>query len=35
MKRCGEFEKVAETISWIALPACSFTIDLTGGRAVY
>jgi len=39
MGRFGEVEEVAEMVSWLASPLCSFstgaTFDLTGGRATY
>jgi 3-oxoacyl-[acyl-carrier protein] reductase len=37
--RMGRPEELAELVSWLASPRCSFstgaTYDLTGGRAVY
>jgi 3-oxoacyl-[acyl-carrier protein] reductase len=39
MGRFGEVEEVAEMVSWLASPLCTFatgaTFDLTGGRATY
>ena len=39
MNRFGEVEEVAEMVSWLASPACTFstgaTFDLSGGRATY
>jgi 3-oxoacyl-[acyl-carrier protein] reductase len=39
MGRFGEVEEVAEMVSWLASPLCSFatgaTFDLSGGRATY
>ena len=39
MGRFGEVEEVAEMVSWLASPLCSFAtgaaFDLSGGRATY
>jgi len=39
MNRFGEVEEVAEMVSWLASPLCTFStgavFDLTGGRATY
>jgi NAD(P)-dependent dehydrogenase (short-subunit alcohol dehydrogenase family) len=39
MSRFGEVEEVAEMVSWLASPLCTFatgaTFDLSGGRATY
>jgi 2-dehydro-3-deoxy-L-rhamnonate dehydrogenase (NAD+) len=39
MNRFGEVEEVAEMVSWLASPRCTFatgaTFDLSGGRATY
>jgi 2-dehydro-3-deoxy-L-rhamnonate dehydrogenase (NAD+) len=39
MGRMGTPEELAELVSWLASPRCSFstgaTFDLSGGRAVY
>ena len=39
MNRFGEVDEVAEMVSWLASPACTFStaavFDLSGGRATY
>ena len=39
LKRFGEPQEIAEMVTWLASPACSFTtggvFDISGGRAVY
>jgi 3-oxoacyl-[acyl-carrier protein] reductase len=39
MNRFGEVEEVAELVSWLASPLCTFStasvFDLSGGRATY
>ena len=39
MARLGEVQEVAELVSWLCSPSCSFStgavFDLSGGRATY
>jgi 3-oxoacyl-[acyl-carrier protein] reductase len=39
MNRFGEVDEVAELVSWLASPLCTFStasvFDLSGGRATY